>query len=224
MPSSAETPRRNLTRAAAPALIAAVAAAAGALFLVGQVEDKNAPAPTPRNCILQGAEQMNGPISLVDTHGTPVTQADFAGQPAILYFGYTHCPDVCPTTMYALASALSAPGGYDIQPVMISVDPERDTPQVLGEYVHTNGFPTGLEGLTGAPAQVQAAEAAFRVYARKSPTPGAPANAYEVDHTSFLYVMDGAWRTRAVISSANATPAEIAACIAAGLDPQHRQS
>jgi protein SCO1/2 len=218
MSSNAETPRRNLTRAAAPALIAALVAAAAALFLVGQIDDKNAPPPAPRNCILEGAEQMGGPISLVDTHGTPVTQADFAGQPAILYFGYTHCPSVCPTTMYALANALSQPGGYDIQPVLISVDPERDTPEVLGEYVRTNGFPAGLEGLTGTPAQVQAAEAAFRVYARRSSVQGAPASAYEVDHTSFLYVMDGAWRTRAVISSAEATPSEIAACIAAGLE------
>lgn len=223
MPTSAETPRRNLTRAAAPALIAALAAAVGALFLVGQVEDKNAPPPAPRNCILRGAEQMNGPISLIDTHGARVTQADFHGQPAILYFGYTHCPNACPTTMYALANALAQPDGYDIQPVLISVDPERDTPAVLGEYIRTNGFPSGLEGLTGSVAQVQAAEAGFKVYARRAPVAGAPANAYEVDHTSFLYVMDGSWRTRAVINSATATPAEIAQCIAAGLESRSPQ-
>jgi protein SCO1/2 len=215
-----ETPRRNLTGAIVPALAAALVAGLGTLFLVGRIPE---PAPTPpENCILQGAEQVGGPISLIDTRGRPVTQADFHQQPAILYFGYTHCPDVCPTTMYALAQALAAPGGYDIQPVLITVDPQRDTPQVLGEYVRTNGFPAGLQGLTGSVAQVQAAEAAFRVYSHVQPVEGAPADAYNVDHTSFLYVMDGRWRTRAIVNTAHATPAQIAQCIAAGLERRDR--
>jgi len=210
-----EKPRLDITGAIVPALAAAVAAGIGMLFLVGRMPE--ATTPPPENCILQGAEQVGGPIALVDTHGVRVTQADFHQQPAILYFGYTHCPDVCPTTMYALAQALAAPGGYDIQPVLITVDPQRDTPQVLGEYVRTNGFPSGLEGLTGSAAQVQAGEAAFRVYSHVQPVEGAPADAYNVDHTSFLYVMDGQWRTRAIVNSAQATPAQIAQCIAAGL-------
>ena len=211
-----ETPRRNLTGAVVPALAAALVAGLGTLFLVGGIPEQAA--TPPENCILQGAEQVGGPISLIDTQGGPVTQASFHTQPAILYFGYTHCPDVCPTTMYALAQALAAPGGYDIQPVLITIDPQRDTRQVLGEYARTNGFPAGLLGLTGSAAQVQAAETAFRVYSHAAPTPGAPADAYDVDHTSFLYVMDGAWRTRAIISTAHATPAQIAQCIAAGLE------
>ena len=215
-----EKPRLDLTGAIVPALAAAVAAGIGTLFLVGRMPE-SAPAP-PENCILQGAEQVGGPISLIDTHGQRVTEADFHQQPAILYFGYTHCPDVCPTTMYALAQALAAPGGYDIQPVLVTVDPQRDTPQVLGEYVRTNGFPSGLEGLSGSVAQVQTAEAAFRVYSHVQPVEGAPADAYNVDHTSFLYVMDGQWRTRAIVNSAQATPAQIAQCIAAGLNRRDR--
>jgi len=106
--------------------------------------------------------------------------------------------------------------------VLITVDPQRDTPQVLGEYVRTNGFPAGLQGLTGSAAQVQAAEAAFRVYSHVQPVEGAPANVYNVDHTSFLYVMDGQWRTRAIVNSAQATPVQIAQCISAGLGRRDR--
>lgn len=210
-----QKPKLDITGAIVPALAAAVAAGIGTLFLVGQLPEAS-PAP-PENCILQGAEQVGGPISLMDTRGQRVTQADFHRQPAVLYFGYTHCPDVCPTTMYALAQALAAPGGYDIQPVLITVDPQRDTPEVLAQYARTNGFPTGLQGLTGSLTEVQAAEAAFRVYTHVQPVEGAPADAYNVDHTSFLYVMDGQWRTRAIVNSAQATPAQIAQCIAAGL-------
>jgi protein SCO1 len=211
-----QKPRLDITGAIVPALAAAVAAAIGTLFLVGHLPE-TATAP-PENCILQGAEQVGGPFALIDAHGQAVTQADFHQQPAIVYFGYTHCPDVCPTTMYALAQALAAPGGYDIQPVLITVDPQRDTPQVLSQYVRTNGFPAGLQGLTGSAAQVQAAEAAFRVYSHVQPVEGAPSDVYNVDHTSFLYVMDGQWRTRAIVNSAHATPAEITQCIAAGLN------
>src|SRR5215470_9975347 len=174
-----EKPRLDITGAIVPALAAAVAAGIGALFLVGRLPE--AATPPLENCILQGAAQVGGPISLVDTHGERVTQADFHQQPAILYFGYTHCPDVCPTTMYALAQALAAPGGYDIQPVMITVDPQRDTPQVLNQYAHTNGFPADLQALTGSRAQVEAAEEAFRVYSHVQPVEGAPADAYNVD-------------------------------------------
>src|SRR6185295_12855525 len=135
---------------------------------------------------------------LVDSNGAHVTQADFAGQPAIVYFGFTHCPDACPTTMYTLAEALAEPGGYDVQPVLITVDPERDTAAVMGQYVHTEGFPAGLVGLTGSSAQIEAAKRGFRVYATRAPIEGAPADVYNVDHTSFLYVLDRNWRTVAV--------------------------
>ena len=214
-----ETPRRNLTGAIVPALAAAALAGFGALLLVGRGgEAKQAEAPVIENCILEGAEQVGGPVALVDANGASVTQADFAGEPAVVYFGFTRCPDVCPTTMYTLAEALARPGGYDVQSILVSVDPERDAPEVMGAYVRTEGFPPGLVGLTGAPAQVDAAKRAFRVYSARAPAEGAPADAYNVDHTSLLYVMDGQWRTRAIVRTIGASPEQVAQCIAAGLD------
>jgi protein SCO1/2 len=212
-----ETPRLNLTGAVVPALAAAALAAAGALFLAGRYgERQSAAPPVIANCILEGAEEVGGPIALVDENGATVTQADFAGSPAVLYFGFTHCPDICPTTMYALAEALAAPGGYDAQPVLITLDPERDTPEVMGAYARTEGFPSGLVGLTGSRAQIDAAKQAFDVYSSRAP--GSTEDAYNIDHSSFLYVVDGQWRTRSIVNTVRASPNEIAQCIAAGLD------
>jgi protein SCO1/2 len=134
--------------------------------------------------------------------------------------------------MYAIAEALAQPGGYDVQPILITVDPARDTPERMRDYVATEGFPSGLVGLTGSRRQVDAALAAFHAYGRaQPPAPGAPANVYNVDHTSFLYVVDDGWRTVAIIPTTRrerpedptspvvAAPVEdIAACVAAGLE------
>jgi protein SCO1/2 len=226
-----ETPRRNLTGAVIPAVAAAALAAVGAIFMVGVTGRGRSAEAAPQACILEGAADIGGPIDLLDENGAHVTQADFAGQPAVIYFGFTNCPDVCPTSMYAIADALAQPGGYDLQPIMITVDPARDTPARMREYTETEGFPAGLVGLTGSQHQVEAALSAFHAYGRaQPPAPGAPANVYNVDHTSFLYVVDGGWRTVAVIptitherpedpaSPVVAAPVEdIAACIAAGL-------
>ncbi len=229
MADPVDTPRRTLTSAVTPAVAAAILAALGALLLVSR-NGENQPATDPalRDCILEQADAVGGPIDLIDTSGAHVTQADFAGQPAVVYFGFTHCPDVCPTTMYTLAQALAEPDGYDVQPVLITVDPGRDTAAVLDAYVHTDGFPAGLVGLTGSETQIEAAKRAFRVYASRAPVAGATADNYSVDHSSFLYVMDSQWRTRAIIptmrredpsSAPTPTPPEaIAACIASGLD------
>lgn len=215
MASAAEKPRRNLTGAVVPAVAAAALAAVLALVVVGQ---RGGQRQVPTDCVLSGADAMGGPIALVDTDGAAVTQADFKDQPSIVYFGFTHCPDTCPTTMYAMAQTLREPGGYDIQPIMITVDPARDTPAVMRQYVHSGGFPAGLIGLTGTQAQIDAAATAFKVFHQNRPVEGAPGDVYNVDHSSLLYVMDKQWRTRAVINSVHATPTEIAQCIAAGLE------
>lgn len=217
MAEPAETPRRSLTGAVIPALAAAALAGIGALVLVG-LQDRQAPAAAPQNCILSGTEEVGGPIALSDTRGATVTEADFAGAPAVVYFGFTHCPDVCPTSLYALAEALSAPGGYDIQPIFITVDPARDTPEVMAAYVRTEGFPAGLIGLTGSAEQVNAARAAFHVYASRAPISGATEDVYNVDHTSLAYVLDGQWRVRSIIRTTGAAPEQYAQCIAAGLE------
>jgi protein SCO1/2 len=217
MAEPAETPRRRLTGAVIPALAAAALAGMGALVLVG-LQDRQSPAAPPQNCILSGAEEVGGPIALLDTHGAVVTEADFAGAPTVIYFGFTHCPDVCPTSLYALAEALSAPGGYDVQPVFITVDPQRDTPEVMAAYVRTDGFPAGLTGLTGSTEQIEAAKAAFHVYASRAPGSEASGDTYNVDHTSLAYVLDGQWRVRSIIRTTGATPEQYAQCIAAGLE------
>jgi len=229
MADPVETPRRNLTGAIVPALAAAGLAALGTLFLVSRNGDEAVADLGP--CILENADGVGGPISLVDPNGTRITEADFAGQPAVIYFGFTHCPDICPTTMYAVGEALAEDTGYDLQSILISVDPARDTPAVMGQYARTEGFPSGLVGLTGSEAQVEAAKRAFRVYSSRSDIAGAPADVYNVDHSSLLYVVDDSWRTVAIIptmaradpndprSPMVATPvAQLNACIAAGLE------
>lgn len=231
MSDPVETPRRNLTGAIVPALALAGLAAVAAIVL-SSTHPEQATDAAPQDCILENAEAVGGPIDLVGAGGARVTQADFAGAPAVLYFGFTNCPDICPTSMYTLGEALALPGGYDVQSILVTVDPARDTPERMGEYVRTEGFPVGLTGLSGSEQQVQAAIRAFQAYARRAePEAGDPANVYNVDHSSFLYVLDGQWRTVAIIPTMKrrdpadprspmvaAAPADIAACISAGLD------
>lgn len=223
-----ETPRRNLTGAVVPALAAAALAGVGALMIVGGQDAPTAP-QAPRLCILENADGVGGPIELVDGNGSTVTQADFIGQPTIVYFGFTHCPDVCPNSMYAIAAALEQTD-VDAQPILISVDPERDTPQRMREYAATDGFPEGLVGLTGSRAQVEAAQRSFQAYSARINITGAPPDVYNVDHSSMVYVLDAQWRTRAIMPTmtradfnnprsalAPVPPEQIAQCIAAGL-------
>lgn len=230
MAEPVETPRRNLTGAVVPAVAVAGLAALGAMLLVG-TNGEGKQAAAPRDCIMQNVDAVGGPIELTDSNGARITQADFAGEPAVIYFGFTHCPDICPTSMYALGEALAQPGGYDVQPILITVDPERDTPQRMGEYAHTDGFPPGLVGLSGTVQQVNAAASAFQVHHSKAPIEGAPTDVYNVDHSSLLYVLDRNWRTVSIIQTMNradpmdprsplvpVAPESIAACIAAGLE------
>ncbi len=230
MAEQVETPRRNLTGAVVPAVAAAALAAIGALVLVTRNQDMAGGAPV-EGCILENADALNGPIDLVDVNGARVTQADFAGQPAVVYFGFTHCPDVCPTTMYTVAQALAQEDSYDVQAILVSVDPARDTPEVMRAYAATPGFPPALVALTGSQEQVEAAKSSFHVYANRSDIPGAPADVYNVDHSSLLYVVDGQWRTVAAVATMSRadpndprspmapTPADqLAACISRGLE------
>jgi protein SCO1 len=231
MAEPVETPRRNLTGAVVPALAVAGLAAIGAMWLVGANGEGSKQAGAPTNCIVENADGVGGPIDLVDANGSRVTQADFAGQPAVVYFGFTNCPDICPGSMYALGEALAQPDAYDVQSVLITVDPERDTPERMGAYTHTQGFPPGLVGLSGSREQVNAAARAFQVHHARAQRPNAPANEYNVDHSSLLYVLDANWRTVSIVptmSRADAMdprspmvptpPDQIAACIAAGLE------
>ncbi len=141
-----------------------------------------------------GRVLIGGPFTLVDGDGRTWTETAFRGAPMLVTFGYTHCPDVCPTTLQTITDALDVlgPQGEAIQPLFITVDPERDTPKVMRDYV--DHFHERLIGLTGSTGQTTAAARAWRVTARKAAEDGED---YLVDHTALIYLMgpDGAYVT-----------------------------
>lgn len=135
----------------------------------------------------RGGEVIGGPFALSDPSGRVVTERDFQGRFMLIYFGYSFCPDVCPTTLATIVQALArlGPEGDAIQPIFITVDPARDTPAVLGRYVAT--FSPRLIGLTGTPAQLRAVEAAYHVVV--TPQAGAGGEEGAIDHSAVLYLM-----------------------------------
>jgi protein SCO1/2 len=136
-----------------------------------------------------GRPSIGGPFTLVDQNGRTVTDATLKGKPTLIYFGFTYRPDVCPTSLLLMETALEklGPGAADkVNLVFITVDPERDTPALLEGYV-TNFGPTFV-GLTGTPAQVAAAARAYRVYYQK--VPGKDGGPYLMDHSSIVYLLD----------------------------------
>ncbi|HAQ36484.1 MAG: SCO family protein [Maricaulis sp.] len=158
----------------------------GVLMLVGTREN----APLVRT---SGQADIGGPFTLVNDAGETVTEADFAGRAMLIYFGFTYCPDICPTSLQKMTAALdllSEDERARIQPILISVDPERDTPDALADYVMSPAFPEGLVGLTGSPEQIAAVASEYRVLFNPTEE-GRDNGTYLVDHTSFTYLMDG---------------------------------
>ena len=157
---------------------------------------------------------LGGPFSLVDETGRPVTEASFAGRWMLVYFGFTYCPDVCPTELGAMASALDAlgPAADSVVPVFITIDPERDTPAAMADYV--SRFHPRLKGLTGTPEQIAEAARRYRVYYAKSRR--AEAGDYLMDHSSFIYLVGPDGRVRSLFRP-ETTPESMAAAIAAQL-------
>jgi len=136
----------------------------------------------------RGAAEIGGPFTLVNGAGETVTEASFPGQYVLIYFGYTYCPDVCPTSLQAMTDALNQlePAVLDkVQPVFVSVDPERDTPVDVAEYA--SFFHPKLIGLTGSPEQVAAAAKAYRVYYARVDQPHSAAG-YLLDHSAITYL------------------------------------
>jgi protein SCO1/2 len=131
---------------------------------------------------------LGGPFDLVDSQDHPVTDQTYRGKWMLIYFGYTYCPDICPTTLQTMSNVLDQLGdkGAQIAPIFITVDPERDTPAAIGQYVAL--FDPRFIGLTGTPRQVTAAEAAYRVYSRRVNLP--KGDGYMIDHSSYIY-LDG---------------------------------
>jgi protein SCO1/2 len=141
-----------------------------------------------------GTADIRADFALIDHTGAPVADEDLRGQWLLVFFGFTNCPDVCPTTMAEIAAArdMLGPDAAKLRPVLITVDPERDTPEALGEYVAA--FDADALGLTGSPEAVAAAANSFRAYFRKASNPSAP-DGYSMDHTTYLYLIgpDGAY-------------------------------
>jgi len=134
-----------------------------------------------------GQAQVGGPFELVDGEGRPVTDEDFRGDYMLVYFGFTYCPDVCPTELQNMSRALEVLGdeAEAVRPVFITVDPERDTPEVMESYVEN--FHPRMVGLTGSPEQIEKAAKAYRVYYKKAESESA--SEYLMDHTSIVYLM-----------------------------------
>ena len=173
----------------------AVAIASAAALIVGC--DGNtpgaAPKPTFKGVDITGAEYARS-LALTDADGQPRTLADFKGKVVVVFFGYTQCPDVCPTTMAELAEVKRKLGadGARLQGIFVSVDPERDTAALLKAYV--GNFGPDLIGLRGSLEQTQAAAKEFKVFYAK--VPGKTASSYTVDHTAGSYVFDAQGRVR----------------------------
>ena len=159
---------------------------------------------------------IGGPFELVSHEGKVTTDADFRGQHLLIFFGYTYCPDVCPTALQGLSVALDelGPLAARVQPLFISVDPKRDTPEALAAYVEA--FHPGILGLTGTPAQIaEVAKAYHAFYARAEE--GGDEDSYLVDHSAYIYLMgpDGAYRS---MFSHGTAPKDLADSIRSYLD------
>jgi cytochrome oxidase Cu insertion factor (SCO1/SenC/PrrC family) len=147
----------------------------------------NPSAATLIEALLEGRGPVGGPFDLIDHGGRRRTDADFRGELVLIYFGYTHCPDVCPTELQALSLALDMLGtaGDAVQPLFITIDPERDTPSHLADYV--TSFHPRLLALTGPAPAIRKVALAYKVYFARS---GAARDGdYAVDHTGFIYLV-----------------------------------
>jgi protein SCO1/2 len=146
------------------------------LMLTGRVPTPSGPAPSA----------IGGPFTLADQEGRTVTDADLKGKPFLVFFGFTHCPDVCPTALFDVSEVLRqlGPDADRARALFVTVDPERDTPEKLKEYL--SSFDPHLRALTGTPEQVERMLKAYRVYAKKIPQ----GDSYTMDHTALVYLMD----------------------------------
>lgn len=168
----ASAPTRRLALALG-IFVLGLAAIAGGLFAWRQMQDDAAPG-------------VGAPFTLTDQNGASVSSASLRGQPYLLFFGFTHCPDICPSTLYEVSQMFEALGKDEkVRAVFITVDPQRDTQQVMKDYL--GSFDPRIIGLTGTQQEIDAVTKAFRVYARKVEQKDTD---YTMDHTAMVYLMD----------------------------------
>jgi len=178
-----ETSSRRLHASAALALTC---------VLIGAVPTRAEDAANPSaavliEALLEGRQPVGGPFDLIDHAGRRRTDVDFRGKLVLIYFGYTHCPDVCPTELQAISLALDMLGtaGEAVQPLFITVDPQRDTPSHLAEYV--TSFHPRLIALTGEDSAIRKIALAYKVYFVRAAA--AQRGDYALDHTGFVYLV-----------------------------------
>jgi protein SCO1 len=130
---------------------------------------------------------VGGPFTLIDHHQKVVTEKDFLGAPHLVFFGFTHCPDICPTKLFEISEVFRGLGdkGKNIRALFITVDPERDTPAILKNYL--SSFDDRILGLGGDAAALEQVKKSYRAYSRKVPTKD---NDYTMEHTALVYIMD----------------------------------
>ncbi|GGB51526.1 hypothetical protein GCM10011316_24440 [Roseibium aquae] len=164
------------------AAVAALAIASGTLVYLQSTQS-----PTGGGALIEPLATIGGPFELVNANGETVTDADLSDKPKVIFFGFTYCPDVCPTSLYELQGWIEAlgPDADKLHYAFVSVDPERDTPDVIGDYV--GAFDERIMALTGSPEQVNQAIKAYRVYAKKVPLDDGD---YTMDHSASMFLMN----------------------------------
>ncbi|MEL6277743.1 MAG: SCO family protein [Pseudomonadota bacterium] len=187
----------------AAGVVAVILGLSLSLLIFGPTENQRSGAVTAI-----GQAQIGGPFELIDQNGQTVTQAALEGQLNLIYFGFTFCPDFCPTELanMAVAKEKLAERGVDTQLFFITIDPERDTPEILKEYAEA--FDPEMIALGGSVEQVAAAANAYRVIYRRAEDPDFP-DGYAMDHSTFVYAVDGSGRFITVFTAAT-DPEEIA--------------
>jgi protein SCO1/2 len=172
-----------MTARTARLLLALGAFVAGLVLFSAVIFIVTGRSPTP----IAMPSAVGGPFKLVDQNSKPITDQDLKGHPFLVFFGFTHCPDVCPTTLFDVSETFRAlgPDAKDVRALFITVDPERDTPAVLKDYL--TSFDPRIIGVTGDADAIAAAEKAYRVYAKKVPLDGGD---YTMDHTAIVYLMN----------------------------------
>ncbi len=167
-------------------IVLGVLVGAGSAYFIGTSRSVG---PPPVVLATTGKAQIGGPFSLIDQTGKAVTEKDYAGKPMLVFFGFTNCPDICPSGLQVMTAALDmlAAKSDRLTPLFITVDAERDTPEKLAAYIKS--FHPRITALSGSPEAIAAAIKTYRVYAKKVPDDKTP-GAYSMDHSSFFYLMD----------------------------------
>jgi protein SCO1/2 len=163
-------------------MVAAFAAGLASVLAIVLFVASRGPAP-----LVATASAVGGPFNLIDHNGKPLTHENMKGHPFLVFFGFTHCPDVCPTTLFDVSEVLKqlGPDAGGARALFVTVDPERDTPAIMKDYL--SNFDPNLMGATGSRDAIDKTLKAYRVYSKKVPTEGSD---YTMDHTALVYLMD----------------------------------